>query len=129
MAVEQVVAEHERAALAFDKILADEERLREAFGAGLLGVLQLKPHFAAVAQQFLEHRQIARRGDDENLADARQHQHRERIVDHRLVVDRQHLLGDDLRHRMQPGAGAAGQNDAAHEFPAIGRRRAGRPLS
>ena len=35
---------------------------------------------------------VMRRGDDRDLADARQHQHRQRIIDHRLVVDRHHLL-------------------------------------
>ena len=34
------------------------------------------------------------RRDQQDLADARQHQHRQRIVDHRLVVDRQQLLAD-----------------------------------
>ena len=53
-------------------------------------------------------------GDDQDLADARQHQHGERVVDHRLVVDRQQLLADDQRDRIQPRAGAAGQDDALH---------------
>jgi hypothetical protein len=46
------------------------------------------------------------------VADARQHQGAQRVVDHRLVVDRQQLLADALRDRIQPGAGAAGEDDA-----------------
>ena len=42
----------------------------------------------------------------------RQHQRGQRIVDHRLVVDRQQLLRRHERQRMQPRAGAAGENDA-----------------
>ena len=36
----------------------------------------------------------SRRGDDQDLADAGEHQRRQRIIDHRLVVDRQQLLAD-----------------------------------
>src|SRR5262249_1903453 len=42
-----------------------------------------------VAQQRPEQRLIARRGDDQNVAYAGEHQRRQRIIDHRLVVDRQ----------------------------------------
>ena len=52
----------------------------------------------------------------------------ERIVDHRLVVDRQQLLRRHERQRMQPRARAAGQNDAltrhADAFPICALTRA-----
>ena len=38
----------------------------------------------------------------------------ERVVDHRLVVDRHQLLGDALRDRPQAGARAAGEDDSTH---------------
>jgi hypothetical protein len=41
VAVEQVVAQHQRAGRAADKALADDEGLRQAVGAGLHGVLQV----------------------------------------------------------------------------------------
>ena len=41
VAVEDVVAQHERARVAVDELLADDERLREPVGAGLLGVGQV----------------------------------------------------------------------------------------
>jgi hypothetical protein len=85
-----------------------------AMPRGLLGVVQLDAELPAVAQQLAKARQIERRRDDEDLADAGQHQHRQRVVDHRLVVDRQQLLGDALRDRVQTRAGAAGENDALH---------------
>src|SRR3546814_16034718 len=52
------------------------------------------------------------RRDDEDVPDARQHKRGQGVVDHRLVVDRKQLLADDMRHRMQPGAGPAGENYA-----------------
>ena len=73
----------------------------------------------AVAQQPLERRQVLRRRDDQDVPDARQHQRRERVVDHRLVVDRQELLADRPGDRMQPRARAAGEDDPL----ALGRRR------
>ena len=48
----------------------------------------------------------------QDVADAGQHQRAERVVDHRLVVHRQQLLADRERRRMQPRAGAAGEDDA-----------------
>ena len=44
------------------------------------------------------------RRDQQDVADARQHQRRERVVDHRLVVDRQQLLRDGAA---SPGAAAS----------------------
>ena len=41
-----------------------------------------------------------------------QHQRRQRVVHHRLVVDRHELLADGARQRMQPRSRSAGENDA-----------------
>ena len=83
----------------------------------LLGVGELEAELVAVAQQPPEHRQVGGGGDDQDLADPGEHQHRDRVVDHRLVVDRQELLGDHLRHRIEPRARAAGEDDAFHAAP------------
>ena len=56
-----------------------------------------------------------RRRDQQDVPDAGQHQRRERVVDHRLVVDREQLLRDRRR------------SPAADEFPI--RPRAGFPSS
>jgi hypothetical protein len=50
------------------------------------------PQSAAVAQQHFEARRVLRRGNDQHVADAGQHQRAQRVVDHRLVVHRQQLL-------------------------------------
>ena len=47
----------------------------------------------AIAQQGLESRQILRGGNDQDVADARQHERGRRVVNHRLVINRQQLLG------------------------------------
>lgn len=116
VAVEDVVAEHQRARLAGDELLADGERLREAVGARLLGVGEVHAVARAVPEQALEVGQIGRRGDDQDVPDARQHEGGQRVVDHGLVVDRKQLLGGHERERVQARAGPAGEDDAFHSI-------------
>lgn len=104
VAVEDVVAEHERARLAGDELLADGEGLRQAVGAGLLGVGEVHAVARAVPEQALEVGEVRRRGDDQDVPDARQHEGGQRVVDHGLVVDRQQLLGGHERERVQARA-------------------------
>ena len=54
VAVEDVVAEHQRARLAGDELLADGERLRQAVRRGLLGVGEVHAVARAVPEQALE---------------------------------------------------------------------------
>ena len=114
VAVEDVVAEHQRARLAVDEVLADGERLGQAVRRGLLGIGQVHAVARAVAEQALEVGEVGRGGDDQDVPDARQHEGAERVVDHGLVVDRQQLLGGHERERVQASAGPAGEDDAFH---------------
>ena len=65
---------------------------------------KLDPPLPAVAEQALELLDLFRSGDDQEFADAGQHQRRQRIVDQRLVVDRQQLLRGRQRQRIEPRA-------------------------
>lgn len=116
VAVEDVIAEHERARLAGDEVLADGECLRQAVRAGLLGVGEVYAVARAVPEQALEVGEVGRRGDDQDVPDARQHEGGQRVVDHGLVVDRQKLLGGHERERVQARAGTAGEDYAFHEL-------------
>ena len=116
VAVEDVVAEHQGARLAVNELLADGEGLRQAVGARLLGVGEVHAVARAVPEQALEVGEVGRRGDDQDVADARQHECAERVVDHGLVVDRQQLLGGHERERVQARAGPAGEDDAFHSI-------------
>ena len=117
VAVEDVVPQDERAGLAAGELGADDEGLCEAVGDGLLGVGEAHAVVGAVAQQALEVGQVLRGGDDQDVADARQHEGGERIVDHRLVVDGQQLLARHAGERVETSAGAAGEDDAFHKRP------------
>ena len=114
VAVEDVVAEHQGARLTGDELLADGEGLRQAVRRGLLGVGEVHAVARAVPEQALEVGEVRRRGDDQDVPDARQHEGGQRVVDHGLVVDRQQLLGGHERERVQAGAGPAGEDDALH---------------
>ncbi len=128
-AVKDVVAEHQHRRTAGDELFADHKRLREPIGLGLRGVFDLDAPFRAVAEQAAEHWQVVRRRDDEDVPDPGQHHDRQRIIDHRLVVDGDKLLRDRKRDRMEPGARAAGQNDAFHRRIRSGCRAIKRNLS
>ena len=117
-AVEDVVAEHQRRVVVADVVGADEEGLGEAVGGGLLGVGDVKAEFVAVAEQASEAGQVVGCADEQDLPDAGEHECRQRVVDHRLVVDRQQLLGHRAGDRVQPGSGAAGEDDALHRAAA-----------
>ena len=123
VAEEDVVAEHEGAGLAADEVFADEEGLGEAVRRGLLGVGERDAEVGAVAQQALEVGQVRRRRDDEDVADARHHEDRERVVDHGLVVDRQQLLAGHERERVQARARSAREDDAFHAKPFLNLKR------
>ena len=114
VAVEDIVAQHERARLAGDEVLADGEGLRQAVRRGLLGIGQVHAVARAVPEQALEVGEVGRGGDDQDVPDARQHEGAKRVVDHGLVVDRQQLLGGHERERVQARAGPAGEDDALH---------------
>ncbi|MNN25294.1 hypothetical protein D3C81_1387640 [compost metagenome] len=112
VAVEDIVAQHQAARLAADELLADQVGLRQPVRARLHGVLDVHAPLRAVAQQALEQRLLVRRVDDQHVADAGQHQHAERVIDHRLVVHRQQLLADALRDRIQARTRATCEDDA-----------------
>jgi len=111
VAVEEVVAQHQGGRRTLQEAGADQEGLGQACGAGLYGVVNGNAPGTAVAEQALEQGLVVGGGDDQHLADARQHQGAERVVDHRLVVHRQQLLAHRLGDRMQACAAAAGEDD------------------
>ena len=114
VAVEDVVAEDHADAVVADEVLADEEGLGEAVRGGLLGIREADAVVGAVPEQAPEAREVLRRTDDQDVADSRQHQRTDGVIDHRLVVDRQQLLADAFRNRVETGAGAAGEYNAFH---------------
>src|SRR3546814_12729615 len=108
MPVENIVAKYQRRRSAVQELLADQERLRQAIWAGLYGIVQAHAPAASITKQLLEARRILRRGNDQHVLNAGQHQGTEGIVTHWLVVHRQQLLGYRQRPRIETSARSAG---------------------
>ena len=111
VAEEDVVPKDQAGVASFDEISSEEERLGDAFWLRLRNVLKGAPPLAAVPKEFAELPAVVWRGDDGNLTDARQKENRQRIIDHRLIVDRQQLFADSEREGMKPRTGTARQQD------------------
>ena len=99
-----------------DELAADDKGLGKAVWMWLHGVAQRYAELTAVTQKLLELGQVARRRNNQYLANTAQHQNAQRVVDHWFVIDRQDLLGDDQGERIKTRPAAAGQNDTLHGF-------------
>ena len=91
---------------------ADDEGLGQSLGLRLHRVANGNPEPAAIAEQALEATDVLRSRDEEDVADAREHEGGERVVDHGLVVDGQELLAHRPRDGIEASARATGENDA-----------------
>ena len=87
----------EKAALITDygkDVIQLEKRMAElaAANAAMHFVGKLYTELMAVSEQCLKTRGVLRCGDDQDVADACIHKNRQRIIDHRLVIDREKLF-------------------------------------
>ncbi len=114
LSVKEIVAQHQSRTPAGDELATDQEGLSETVRARLDSKFQPQSPGAAVAEQRTEWCCIVRRGYDQNFPDPRQHQCGQRIVNHRLIVDREQLLAECFCDRPQSTAGAAGEDDPLH---------------
>ncbi|MCY1184890.1 hypothetical protein D9M73_256180 [compost metagenome] len=86
--MEDVVAQDQADRVVTDELLADQEGLGQTFWRRLLGIGELHAELAAIPQKLAVLGQILACRDHQDLADASQHQHRDRVIDHRFVVNR-----------------------------------------
>ena len=112
MAIEDVVAQHHRTGRAGQKLAANQKGLGQALRPGLHRIRQAHAPLRSIAQELLKARRVLGRADHEHFANTCEHQRRQRVVHHGLVIHRQQLLGDGQRGRMQAGAGAPREDDA-----------------
>src|SRR5262249_43423415 len=62
--------------------------------------------------KFPESRQVGRCGDQQDVPYSREHQRRQGVVNHGLVVDREEALANRMSYRIKARARSARQNDA-----------------
>lgn len=92
MPVIDIVAEDQAGRGATNEVGADHVGLGKPVRAWLNGIFDRETPLGAVFQKVLEKRHVMWCRYDEDLANAGQHQRRQRIIDHRLVVNGQDLL-------------------------------------
>jgi len=80
-----------------------------------LCVCDVYPELRSVPEQPFELLRVVRCGDDQDVSDTSQNQRGQRIVNHRLVVDRHQLFTDTQGDWMESGAGSAGKDNSAHD--------------
>src|SRR5262245_19531663 len=112
--VEKIVAQNQARRPPAKKIGGDEKGPRNSIGLGLLRIAEPDAPLASVPQESAKLRQITRRGDQENISDPSDHENRQWIVNHRLVIDGEELLRDGFGDRMQARGLSASEKDAAH---------------
>ena len=88
--------------------------MSDAFRIGLNGVLDLDTESFAIPQNPLKGGLVVRGGYHEDLANTRQHEGGERVIDQRLVVHRNQLFADAEGDRVEPGPRSARQDDPLH---------------
>ena len=74
MAVKNIVAKHQRAGTVGQKVLGDDECLRQAIGPLLHRIGQRNTPLTSVTQQLLKARRVLGRGDEQDVADTREQQ-------------------------------------------------------
>src|SRR5262249_29295329 len=113
VSIKDVVAQDQRAPPALYEVLRHDEGVRQSQWRALNRIADPDTPLASVAKLRSESFGVARVRDDEDVPDAREHQHAERIVDQRLVVDWHQLLGDRKGEGIEPAPPSTGEDDSA----------------
>src|SRR5262249_33530635 len=90
---ENVVAQDKDSWIPRKVLRSNDEGLRNPLRGRLNRIAKAHAKLVAIAENTFEGMLVDWGGDDEDLANPRQHQHRKRIVDQRLVVYWQQLFG------------------------------------
>src|SRR5690554_1508640 len=113
IAIKDIIAEDERRGVSIKKTLADKERLSKTIWMSLLRIFKANSPLLAAPEEAPKELLLMRRRDEQDIADARLEERRERIIDHRLIVDRQELFAHGTGKRMEARPSAACEDDAA----------------
>src|SRR5437016_2270087 len=123
LAVKDVIAQHQRAAIISDKIAANEKSLGQSSRRRLHGIADVHAPLFSRAKKLLKARRVLRGGDYQYFSYARLHEHAQRVIDHGFVVNGKELLGNRVRDGIQTGACPACQHNAfsseTHSYGAL----------
>src|SRR5690606_21470722 len=97
-----------------DKMATDDESFRQTVRLRLFREGEIHAELTAISEQLAEKRQIMRCRDNQNVPDPRQHQHAQRVIDHRLIIDRKKLLRNGYRQGIEACSASTGEDNAFH---------------
>ena len=112
VAIKDVVAQHQHTRRSADKSATENERLRQTIRPWLHTVTQAHSPLTAVTKQALEPWRVLRCADQQNIADSSKHQRAQRVIHHRLVVNRKQLLAYCKCGWVQACTATSCENDA-----------------
>ena len=110
--MKDIVPENKRHRLATDEILAHQEGVRESAWGVLGRVLNPDSPLTAIAEQLLEHGNMAGVGDEQYMIDTSQHERRKRVIDHGFVENGQEVFVDHSCDWIQPCPAPSGEDDS-----------------
>ena len=112
--IEYIVPKNQCHRIFADEGIGNQERLRDTLRLGLFAIFDGEAPGFAVAEELLEAGQVVRRGNEAKLAHAAFDEGRERVINHRFIVNRLQLFAGDQGQRIQSGPRTPGQDDAFH---------------
>ena len=86
MSREDIIARYNYYRLVTDRACYNDKRLRKAVRKRLHSICKAHSKLVFLTDEILKMRCILRRGNDQNIPNAYIHQHRYRVVDHRLAI-------------------------------------------
>ena len=111
VAVENVVTQNQHGMMLPDEFAADDKGLRQTVGRGLHLVLKVYTPVSACTKEPRKQRRVIGRRNNQDIANPRQHQRAEWIVNQRFVINRQELFRHRLGERVEPRPRSARQDD------------------
>src|SRR5580692_3588813 len=109
--LEDIVAEHDHDGATLGEMLAKAQRIGDSALAFLIRVVNIaQSKLRAVAEETKKLTRRVSTGDDHDLHDSGRTERLQRIIDHRLVVNRQQMFVGHLRQRAQSRAEPARQD-------------------
>src|SRR5947207_11590802 len=117
--VKNVIAQDKRRPRVANESRTDQKSLSDSFRLSLLGIFDPNTKLRAAVQIVSKHRQIFRRGNDQDLSQAAEHERGQRVANHWFVVDREKLFTDDLSEREKTCPGATGKKNGLFVHPFI----------
>ena len=100
--VENIIAQNHSTRFPGNEFFTENKGLSQSIWRRLHLITQMDTITGPISQEPFKIRQIRRRRNNQNIPNPSQHQRRQRIINHGLIIHRQQLLRRHHRQRIQP---------------------------